>query len=185
MISHTHIPLRHVTCLANEISLQDITPPPASYHVLKEGFSRSEEYGDNSYSSLKRGRITSNNIWSVLTRFSVHNHIKVKTRSDRQCWWQHFPTSYQHLRSLDQRRFTAPDRVLQGHLGLLLRFGKKRKFTATAGYRGLWKLNKFDIMGKCLRRRCRAGDDVVRVKSGGSFALPNTMNRRFNVSCTF
>ena len=46
-------------------------------------------------------------------------------------------------------------------------------------------LNNFIVVGKCLRPRYRPGDDVVRVKSGGSFALPNPMKRIFNDGSTF
>ena len=46
-------------------------------------------------------------------------------------------------------------------------------------------LNNFIVVGKCLRRRYGAGDDVIRVESGGSFALLNTMNRIFNDRSTF
>ena len=46
-------------------------------------------------------------------------------------------------------------------------------------------MNNFIVVGKCLRRKHKPGDDVVRVKSGGSFTLLNTMNRLFNSGSTF
>ena len=46
-------------------------------------------------------------------------------------------------------------------------------------------MNNFIVVGKHLRRKYRPGDDVVRVKSGGSFALLNTINRIINSGSTF
>ena len=46
-------------------------------------------------------------------------------------------------------------------------------------------LNIFIDMGKCMRRRYRPGDDVVRVKSGGNFALIDTMDLMFNDGSEF
>ena len=67
----------------------------------------------------------------------------------------------------NQRRFVAPDKISQGCLGLLIGSSTVGRLDRHCWLLRITGMPKKSIsVGKCLGRRCRPGDDVVRVKKG-------------------